>query len=78
MFVFSDPDLIEAVIAAQNRGVKVQVMLNPARRSGKEENVDTRTALQEGGVEVKDSNPDFDITHENPWSSTTKQPLLNP
>ena len=64
MFVFSDPDLIEAVIAAQKRGVKVQVMLNPARRSGEEENVDTRAALQEGGVEVKDSNPDFGITHE--------------
>ena len=27
MFVFSDPDLIAAVIAAQKRGVKVQVML---------------------------------------------------
>ena len=32
MFVFSDPDLIKAVIAAKGRGVKIQVMLNPARR----------------------------------------------
>ncbi len=37
MFVFSDPDLLAAVIAAKGRGVKVHVMLNPARRSGEEE-----------------------------------------
>ena len=29
MFVFSDPDLINAVIAAKKRGINVQVMLNP-------------------------------------------------
>jgi len=34
MFVFSDPALLKAVIAAQHRGVKVRVMLNPARRDG--------------------------------------------
>ena len=34
MFVFSDPALLKAVIEAQHRGVKVRVMLNPARRSG--------------------------------------------
>ena len=38
MFVFSDPDLLKGVIAAHGRGVKVQIMLNPARRDGKEEN----------------------------------------
>jgi phosphatidylserine/phosphatidylglycerophosphate/cardiolipin synthase-like enzyme len=35
MFVFSDPDLLAAVIAAKGRGAKVHVMLNPARRSGR-------------------------------------------
>ncbi len=64
MFVFSDPDLINAVIAAQARGVKVQVMLNPARRSGEEDNEDTRKKLEAGGIEVKDSNPAFGLTHE--------------
>jgi len=34
MFVFEDPDMIAAVIAAKKRGVDVRVMLNPARRSG--------------------------------------------
>lgn len=33
MFLFTDPTLIDAVIAAHRRGVKVRVMLNPARRS---------------------------------------------
>jgi len=64
MFVFSDPDLINAIIAAQARGVKVQIMLNPARRSGEEDNVDTRKKLEAVGIEVKDSNPAFGLTHE--------------
>jgi phosphatidylserine/phosphatidylglycerophosphate/cardiolipin synthase-like enzyme len=34
MFTLSDPSLIQAVIAAHARGVKVRIMLNPARRSG--------------------------------------------
>ena len=64
MFVFSAPDLIAAVIAAQHRGVKVRVMLNPARRSGEEENEETRKTLAHAGVDVIDSNPDLDLTHE--------------
>jgi len=64
MFVFSDPDLINAVIAARARGVQIQVMLNPARRSGEEDNLDTRKKLEEAGIEVKDSNPAFGLTHE--------------
>jgi cardiolipin synthase A/B len=64
MFVFSDPKLLKAVIAARKRGVKVQVMLNPARRNGEEDNEEARATLTEGGVEVLDSNPAFDLTHE--------------
>ncbi len=64
MFIFSDPDLIKAMKDAKDRGLKVRVMLNPARRSGEEENAETRSALEKAGIEVKDSNPDFGITHE--------------
>ena len=64
MFVFSDPTLLQAVIAAQKRGVKVRVVLNPARRSGQDENKDSRAFLRAGGVEVLDGNPAFDLTHE--------------
>jgi cardiolipin synthase A/B len=38
MFVFSDPDLLKAVVASHQRGVKVRVMLNAARRSGEDDN----------------------------------------
>ncbi|TMB16863.1 MAG: phospholipase [Deltaproteobacteria bacterium] len=64
MFVFSDPALTGAVLAARRRGLKVRVMLNPARRSGEEDNEKTRKELIHGGIEVVDSNPDFHLTHE--------------
>src|SRR3954447_13476385 len=64
MFVFSDPALTRAVIAARRRGVKVKVMLNPARRSGEEDNEETRTTLAHAGIDVIDSSPDFHLTHE--------------
>src|SRR3954471_14368005 len=64
MFLFSDPELIKAVIDAHERGVNVKVMLNPARRSGEEENEITRKVLEEAGVNVKDTNPFFGLTHE--------------
>jgi phosphatidylserine/phosphatidylglycerophosphate/cardiolipin synthase-like enzyme len=64
MFVFSDTQLVKAVIAAKARGVDVRVMLNPARRDGEEENEETRSSLIAAGVEVMDSNPEFVLTHE--------------
>ena len=64
MFVFSDPALIDAVIDAHKRGVRTQVMLNPERRSGEEDNEATRRKLAKAGVAVKDSNPAVELTHE--------------
>jgi cardiolipin synthase len=64
MFVFSDPSLLNAVIAARQRGVNVRVMLNPARRSGEHDNEPTRKALARADIDVKDANPAFDLTHE--------------
>jgi cardiolipin synthase A/B len=64
MFIFTDPSLLNAVIAAHRRGVNVRVMLNPKRRSGVSENDETRGKLEEAGIEVRDSNPAFDVTHE--------------
>src|SRR5271170_2588823 len=64
MFVFSDPALLAAVIAAKRRGVKVRIMLNPSRRSGKAENQHSRQTLKAAGVDVIDSNPAFGLTHE--------------
>lgn len=64
MFVFSDPKLLERVIAAHRRGVKVKVMLNPARRSGEDDNAVSRKKLLAAGVEVRDSSPHVELTHE--------------
>jgi cardiolipin synthase A/B len=64
MFVFSHPELVKAVILAKKRGVHVRVMLNPARRNGEPENEITRKKLRAAGIEVIDSNPAFDVTHE--------------
>jgi cardiolipin synthase len=64
MFVFTDPSLLAAVIAAHGRGVNVRIMLNPRRRNGVSENDESRSKLEAAGVEVRDSNPAFDLTHE--------------
>ena len=64
MFVFSDPAILQAVVAAHKRGVDTKVMLNPARRSGESENAESRKLLTSAGVNVQDSNPTFDLTHE--------------
>ena len=49
MFLFTDPTLLDAVIAAKRRGVNARVMLNPARRSGETENEEARKALRRRG-----------------------------
>jgi cardiolipin synthase A/B len=64
MFLFSDPSLMDAVAKAKKRGISVRIMLNPARRDGESENVETSKKLKAAGVEVQDSNPEFDVTHE--------------
>ena len=64
MFIFTDPSLLAAVVAAHRRGVIVRVMLNPKRRSGVSENDESRDTLHAAGIDVLDSNPAFDLTHE--------------
>ncbi|OLP03048.1 phospholipase [Mycolicibacterium porcinum] len=64
MFAFSHRPLLEAVVAAHRRGVDVKVMLNPERRDGETDNDGAREMLQRFGIEVRQSNPAFDLTHE--------------
>jgi phosphatidylserine/phosphatidylglycerophosphate/cardiolipin synthase-like enzyme len=64
MFAFTHPPLLRAVLDAHRRGVKVRVMLNPHRRSGESDNREAHDSLAEAGVEVRRSNPAFEITHE--------------
>src|SRR6201996_3682122 len=64
MFLFTDPGLLNAVIAARHRGVHVRVMLNPARRDGSSDNEIARDTLLAAGVDVRDSNSAFAVTHQ--------------
>ncbi|MBX8689195.1 phospholipase [Mycobacterium sp. 20091114027_K0903767] len=64
MFAFNHLPLLEAVVAAHRRGVDVKVMLNPERRDGETDNDTAREMLERFGIEVRHSNPAFDLTHE--------------
>jgi cardiolipin synthase len=64
LFALSDPIMLAALIRAHKRKVKIRVMLNPARRSGEIQNKGSRSALREAGIDVLDSNPAFDVSHE--------------
>ena len=64
MFALTDPGILEALIRAHKRGVKIRAMLNPARRSGEIQNKGSRSLLREAGIDVLDSNPAFEVTHE--------------
>jgi len=64
MFLYADPRLVYAVVRAHKRGVRVRVMLNPTRRSGESENELTHKTLKAAGIDVIDSSPSFEVTHE--------------
>lgn len=64
MFLFTDPTLLRAVIAAKRRGVHVRVMLNPSRRDGTTDNQAARDALLAAGISVRDSSTEFAVTHQ--------------
>jgi cardiolipin synthase len=64
MFLFTDRSLLNAVIAARQRGVHVRVMLNPARRDGSSDNEVARETLLAAGVSVRDSSHAFAVTHQ--------------
>jgi cardiolipin synthase len=64
MFALSDQRILDTLIGAHKRAVKIRVMLNPARRSGEIQNKGSRSVLREAGIDVLDSNPAFEVSHE--------------
>ena len=64
LFALSDPGILESLIEAHKRGVKIRVMLNPARRSGEIQNKGSRSVLSAAGIDVLDTNPAFEVSHE--------------
>ena len=64
MFQFTEPRLIQEVIAAHERGVAVRVMLNPSRFTGEHDNDEAFLLLRKANIPVQETNPKFPITHE--------------
>jgi phosphatidylserine/phosphatidylglycerophosphate/cardiolipin synthase-like enzyme len=64
MFVLSDPALLNALIAAHHRKVKVHVILNGARRSGQKDNERPRKVLERTGIDVREGITTVALTHE--------------
>lgn len=63
-FTFSEPRIVEAVVARRAAGVAVRVMLNPKRSGGDRANDETFHRLEAAGVAVRWANPKFYVTHE--------------
>ncbi|KAB2637966.1 MAG: hypothetical protein DVB30_06790, partial [Verrucomicrobia bacterium] len=76
MFQFTDPVLIEAVIAAHKRGLKVRVMLNPSRFTGEHDNDEAFELFKNAKVNVKETNPKYPITHEKSMVVDGKQAFI--
>jgi len=64
MFSLSDARILNALVHARKRKVKIRVLLNPARRSGEIQNRGSRNVLLEAGIDVLDANPAYAVTHE--------------
>jgi cardiolipin synthase A/B len=63
-FTFSEPEIMQVVIAKAKAGVDVKVMLNPQRSSGSRANDETFAIFEKAGVAVRWANPHFAVTHE--------------
>ena len=64
IFALTAPALLHALAGAQERGVSVRVMLNPARSSGSRANDEAERRLRAAGVAVAWTSPRFAVTHE--------------
>jgi cardiolipin synthase A/B len=63
-FTLTDPDVLDALERAHQRGVAVRVMLNPHRSSGDRANDESFERLKKAHIKVEWANPAFAVTHE--------------
>lgn len=75
-FSFDDPVLLDALIAAKQRGVAVRVMLNARRSSGSRANDETFARLKEAGVGVRWCNPNYYVSHEKSLVADASKALV--
>jgi len=63
-FKLIESTVIQALIAAQHRGVSVRVMLNPKRSDSSRVNDETVELLRNAGVDAEWTSPKFAVSHE--------------
>jgi cardiolipin synthase A/B len=76
MFQFTDPVLMQAVVNAHQRGIKVRVMLNPSRFTGEHDNDEAFEIFKNAQVPIKDTNPKYPITHEKSMVVDSSQAFI--
>jgi len=62
-FELDDPDIIQALALAQERGVRVRVLVEPEPSDDRSVGRKTMRALQDAGVEARYTNPTYELTH---------------
>jgi cardiolipin synthase A/B len=75
-FMFTEENLIRAVIERKSAGVDVRVMLNPKRSGGDRVNDETYDRFNNAGINVKWSSPKFYVTHEKSIIADEKAALV--
>jgi phosphatidylserine/phosphatidylglycerophosphate/cardiolipin synthase-like enzyme len=76
-FSMTQPEVVQAVIGAHQRGVAVRVMLNPRNTAGIPENNDTFAKLEAAGVPVRWTSPAFLVSHEKSIIADGKRALIH-
>jgi len=76
MFSLSEQRVLNALVQARKRRVKIRVLLNPARRSGEIQNRGSRNVLLEAGIDVLDTNPAYAVTHEKSMVADDARALI--
>lgn len=64
IYEISDPQIVNALISAKQRGVSVQVLYNLYSFTSKDPNATTISQLQNAGIEVKPAAQTFRVTHQ--------------
>ena len=76
MYGFTDLRLYQALKSAKKRGVKVRVMLQRAPYKAADENVAMVKDLHEGAIDLRWTNPAFNLTHQKTLIIDHKQALI--
>ncbi len=76
MYLLTDDQITEALIAAQKRGVKVRAMIEPHPFGGGGGSKEDADKLRAAGIQVKESNPTFRFTHQKSFIVDRNKALI--